>query len=112
VAWNVAGGSDRILALEASGAALSGDGRQLVVARSGAAGEGELVAIDVRSGGARSIGAGGVDDLLLSGAAGVGAGMEIVGAGVAIGHVGRVPTTWALEDGATTFAPPDREVQP
>jgi hypothetical protein len=112
LAWTIADGSDRILALEASGAALSGDGRRLVVARSGAAGEGELVAIDVRSGRARSLGAGGMDDLLLSGAAGIGAGTEIVGAGVAIGHVGRGPTTLALEDGATNFAPPDREVQP
>jgi hypothetical protein len=112
VAWDVRGGSEHTLALEASGAALSGDGRRLVITRSGAAGEGELVAIDVRTGGARSLGAGAVDDLPLSGAAGVAAGMEIVGASVAIGHVGSIPTPWALEDGATSFTPPDREGQP
>ena len=101
------------LALDASGAALSGDGRQLVVARAGAAEARELVAIDVRSGvGPLARAPPARDALPLSGAAGVTAGMEVVGADVAIGRAGRVPTPLALDDDAASFTLPDREVQP
>lgn len=112
LAWDMAGGSARTLALEASGAALSGDGRHLVVVRPRESGGSELAALDLSSGMDRSLRADGADSFPLSGAASASAGMEVVGASVAIGHAGRIPTPWTLDDNNASFTPPDREVQP
>ena len=112
VAWHSGGPPERILAVEASGAALSGDGRQLLVSRSGSDGARDLETVDVQTGAARAIGPGELDAVPLSGAAGMPAGMESPGASIAFGHAGRIPTPRALDDGAPDSLPPHREVQP
>ena len=112
LAWSFIDGSNRTLALDATGAALTADGRQVVVVRAGRGNDRELAAIDVRSGAARSLGPGGADAVPLSGGAGAVAGLEIAGAGVAIGNAGRVPVLLPLDGSAAVSTSPDREVLP